>query len=72
MRKTALIIALLCNYKLIVCNTICQQDGDFLGLLINDECFCANPRDVSKMNVKVPTGQGTYIKDKKTFSWSIE
>lgn len=43
-----------CDEKHIICSTICVHDGDELGVMIKDKCYCANSRDTSKIIVKVP------------------
>lgn len=57
---------------LLRCDQSCVDSGDVRGVVIDSQCGCWNPNDISKSNVKVQTGQGSYIKDKKTFSWSFE
>lgn len=63
MNKYAVIL-ILCAYLDIVCKTVCQQDGDELGVIINNSCYCANKRDVSKIIVRVPKNGG-QIQTKK-------
>lgn len=40
--------------KLIVCHTICTQEGDEIGIIVNDKCICGNSRDISKVPLKLP------------------
>lgn len=47
------ITTLACDTKAIVCNTICKQDGDELGIIVKDKCYCANARDIDKVITKV-------------------
>ncbi len=63
-------IALACNEPLIVCQTVCLQDGDSKGLLIDNQCYCANPRDISKIIVRVPKANGS-VYPKSKFEWSF-
>lgn len=38
----------------IVCRTVCLQDGDEIGIVLNKkDCYCANKRDVSKVILRV-------------------
>ncbi len=39
----------------IVCETLCAQDGDDLGVIINKACYCANRRDTSAIVHRVLT-----------------
>ena len=39
----------------IVCETLCYQDGDELGVIINKQCYCANRRDTSLIVQRVLT-----------------
>jgi hypothetical protein len=55
-----------CDELKIVCKTVCQQDGDELGLVIDNKCYCANQRDVSKLVTKVPKN-GQVIQNKVSF-----
>lgn len=59
----SLFILSLCtiNKDLIVCQTVCAQDGDEIGIIINSKCFCANSRDVSKVLVRVGNTRGKMI-----------
>lgn len=43
-----------CDEKHIICSVVCIQDGDEIGVMIKDKCYCANVRDTSKIIVKVP------------------
>lgn len=43
-----------CNEKNIICETVCKHDDDEMGVVINDKCYCANYRDLSKFTIKVP------------------
>lgn len=43
-----------CDENHIICKTICIHEGDQLGIIIKDKCYCANERDTSKVIVKVP------------------
>jgi hypothetical protein len=44
------------SYKAqIVCETLCLQDGDELGVIINKACYCANKRDTSAIVQRVMT-----------------
>lgn len=46
--------AFACDVNLIVCQTVCAQDGDDRGVLIDKKCYCANPRDTAKVIARVP------------------
>ena len=61
MNKYAIII-ILCAYLDVVCKVTCIQDGDDKGVLIDNQCYCANKRDLSKILIKVPS-QGAVYKD---------
>lgn len=54
-----------CDEKHIICSVVCVQDGDELGVMIKDKCYCANSRDVSKIITKVPKN-GAVIISKNT------
>ncbi len=53
-----------CDQKSIICKTICIQDGDEKGLVIDGKCYCANYRSLDKIITRVPTNGG-YVADKK-------
>lgn len=42
-----------CDKDKIVCHTVCVQDGDDIGVIINSKCYCGNARDVSKVILKL-------------------
>jgi hypothetical protein len=43
-----------CDVPQVICSVICQQDGDQKGVIIKDQCFCANHRDMTKIPNWVP------------------
>jgi hypothetical protein len=43
-----------CDVPAIVCSVVCKQDGDDKGVMIADKCYCANVRDLSRINTYVP------------------
>ncbi len=36
----------------IICETVCIQDGDEKGILVDGQCYCANKRDTSKVIIR--------------------
>lgn len=56
-----------CNKKELVCKVVCQQDGDDLGIIVNDRCYCANFRNVDKVVIRVANDFRT--EKKKLWSW---
>lgn len=60
------------NEYLIRCDQSCYDDGDVRGVVIEGQCGCWSPKDILKTNARVLKGSGSYIRDKKTISWSIE
>ena len=47
-----------CNEMSIICKTVCAQDGDDKGIVIDNKCYCANYRDLSKIIARVPLNGG--------------
>lgn len=43
------------------CDVICKSDGDKLGVVINGECLCSNPRDVDKYVLKLGAVKGKAV-----------
>ena len=35
------------------CQTVCEQDGDKKGVVVDGECGCWNPRDIGKVPMKL-------------------
>jgi hypothetical protein len=35
------------------CQTVCEQDGDTKGVVVDGECGCWNPRDIGKIPTKL-------------------
>ena len=60
-----IIILIACASELeIICQTVCRQDGDAGGVIIKNTCYCANPRDVSKIIFKIDNNlRGQLIKN---------
>jgi hypothetical protein len=50
-----------CDEKHIICSTVCVHEGDELGVMIKDKCYCANSRDVSKIITRVPKNGAVVI-----------
>jgi hypothetical protein len=40
------------------CDIICKTDGDELGIIYNNYCYCSNKRDMSKFVLKLPKIRG--------------
>lgn len=59
-------LALACNEKEIICQTICKADGDELGVLVKGQCICGNKRELGQYVYKVAV-KGTVIKDRKYY-----
>lgn len=60
------LMAMSCNESeknRIVCHTVCQQDQDELGVMINGSCYCANKRDIKFVPSKIRV-KGSSIVDK--------
>jgi hypothetical protein len=53
-------LALACDHNKIVCQTVCSQDGDQIGVIIDQKCYCANQRDLSKIVSRVPNSFYKY------------
>ncbi len=47
-------LAFACDERAIICNTVCQHDDDEIGIILNNKCYCANSKDVSKFVIRVP------------------
>lgn len=58
-----------CDKFSVVCQTVCRQDGDQLGVVIDKKCFCANQRNVDDIFVKVPKHGGTVAEKRKPYIW---
>lgn len=52
-----------------VCKTICAQDGDDLGIVLNKKCYCANYRNVDDVFTKVPKHGRAIITEQKQKSF---
>lgn len=60
------LMAMSCNESeknRIVCHTVCQQDQDELGVMINGSCYCANKREIKFVPNKIRV-KGSNIVDK--------
>jgi len=42
-----------CNERELICSIVCKHDGDEVGILIKDKCFCGNARDIEKIVPRV-------------------
>lgn len=60
-----------CDEKHIICSVVCVQDGDEIGVMIKDKCYCSNSRDTSKIIVKVPKN-GAAVVAKQTPRYFFE
>lgn len=60
-----------CNELNIVCKTVCVHDGDELGIVIKDKCYCANYRSLDKIVIRVPKN-GSLVADKKKTNYIWE
>lgn len=45
----------------IKCKTICAQDGDEYGVIIDNKCVCGNVRDTSKVVFKLGNLKGKSV-----------
>ena len=62
--------AFACDNLKAVCHTVCLHDGDQMGIVLNQNCYCANARDVTKIVTTVP--KTITYKDNKKRSWLDE
>lgn len=65
---TVFSIAYLCttlDIMRIKCSVVCNQDGDEIGIVIEDKCYCGNSRDISKVIYRVPKNSGQASEKKK-------
>ena len=58
-----IIMLVVCSNFEFACKIICVQDGDEIGVAIDNECYCANKRDITKIITRVPKN-GKTIKVK--------
>lgn len=58
-----------CNELNIICKTVCKQDGDELGIVIKDKCYCANYRSLDKIVIRVPKNGGLVAEKRKPYIW---
>lgn len=58
-----------CNEFNAVCRAICVQDGDQLGIVIKEKCYCANFRNIDDVFVKVPLRGGMVKAEPKKYVW---
>jgi hypothetical protein len=58
-----------CDELNIICKTICKQDGDELGIVIKDKCYCANYRSLDKIVIRVPKNGGLVAEKRKPYIW---
>lgn len=70
MRQIVISLAYLCTTLQIMqikCDTICKHEGDEIGIVLDDKCFCANSKDMSKVIYKVPKYGGQVAEKKKSY-----
>lgn len=58
---SALIVCTALEVFTIKCKTICAQDGDEYGTVIDDKCVCGNVRDMSKVVFKLGNLKGKSV-----------
>lgn len=57
----------------IICESVCAQDGDEKGILIGQDCYCANKRDLKKILTKVNSNfKVTTLIDEKKITYYDE
>lgn len=49
----------------IKCETICLQDGDDMGIIHKNKCYCANQRDISKAVMRLNRNITTNEQEKE-------
>lgn len=66
------LMAMSCNESdrnRIVCHTVCQQDQDELGVMINGSCYCANKRNIKFVPTKIKVRGSTVVETPKKHNW---
>lgn len=58
-----------CDELNIICRTVCVHEGDEKGVIIDNKCYCANYKDLSKIIVRVPKNGGLVAEKKKPYIW---
>lgn len=61
-----------CDTKKIICDTICKTDGDEMGVVISDKCWCSNQRDITKFYTKVPKNGRVIVSKTPTYRPWVE
>lgn len=53
MAKNIILLILCASVFEIKCDTICKQDGDDLGFVLKNKCYCGNLRDIQHIPIKI-------------------
>lgn len=66
--RTLLIILLVCSaaeqFKL-RCEVVCEQDGNELGIVLNNRCYCADSRDIKRVPTRINRNMTTNSQPEK-------